>query len=401
MVKELNMKKILLFVATLFLVACSDNAQSEWVAQVIPKQEKPPALLYDAKVPVYSPTATTFGYVIHQDERNKWVLVNAQEVANHGYALVHDELLTLGEVEGIDETTNIALIHIRNSFDFQTLTLSEEPIEGGINLASHELSYFETTLHDETIRATAAQIQALLDETLEQPLKWQERYEKNDQIKIKDAPLVTNFTTYYEKNLFTYSADELMNYAMEFMERLNTSIKQDEWASIKPYIGSDDVYKEIQYVTKPVVGYDIREVKKEGVYYFVNGVDKERAELRLTFINEQGYYKLIGTNLISSDALKSEKMVSVDLNVEQKIEQLPALQMFMRGQLAAIKIVPLDQKEAWQLENKDKKISVTVTEKTKQLEAFNCSDLVLEDGQLQLIGCKESSDEAYRLGEMN
>lgn len=391
---------MLLFI--LMLAACSDSEESKWVGQVISKEEKQPAPIYEAQVTVHTPISTITGIIVKQDERDKWILTNAQQVSGHPNVLVHNELMTQGEVEGIDEKNNIAIIHIRNSFDFETVELVDDEIAGGIDLTAKKMSYYETALGKKTIRATVQQIQALLDQTIEQPLTWQQRYKKNQllQQNMNFVP-ATNYTSYYEKNIFTYNPDEMKHFAMSFINALNDSIKKQDWREIAKHIGSDDVLKELQFVTKQVEGFEVSQARKEGVFYFVTGSDSQRKEVRLTFILEQGQYQVIGTNLIDSDSLSEQKIAQIDLLKEQPLSDLPALQMFMNQHINEIKINS-PTNENWHLQKKDKKIQVDVNNTSGENALFSCSTLAIEriDGKkaIQLVGCAESKENRYTLG---
>ena len=161
------MKKIGLLLVVLLLAACSDSGKSEWVAQTISKEEKEPAPVYETEVAIHTPISTTTGLVIQQKERDKWILVNAEEVSGHPNVLVHEKLLTLGKVEAIDVEHNIAVIHIRNSYDFKV---------------EEALSTFKTIVNGEEKIASVQQIKALLQQAIDKPITWQERFEKNEAI---------------------------------------------------------------------------------------------------------------------------------------------------------------------------------------------------------------------------
>ncbi|MEK4628789.1 MAG: hypothetical protein ABS944_17345 [Solibacillus sp.] len=397
------MKRIVLLMITLLLAACSDNAQGDWVAQNIPKEEKQVSPTYEAEVPIYSPTSTTTGLVIHQEGRDKWILVNAQDISGHPNVLVHPKFLTKGDVEGIDVEHNIAIVHIRNSYDFDVLQLVDETITNGVDFESGKIAYFETTLNDELIKTPAKQIQQLLNKTIDEPITWQERYEKNEQLQKDKVQPITNFTTYYEKNIFTYNSDELMHFAVSFIDQFNSSIDTNDWQLISSYLSSDEVREELQFVSKKIMNYEVREVRKEGVYYFVNGINEQREEVRLSIIRDQGNFKIIGTNLINEDMHYEEKLPVIDLNNAHKMEDLPALQMFINGHINKILIVPFETNEKWKLEKKDKKIVVKVNTTKNSTTSFTCSELELNDESngkfVQLIGCSNLDQSTIQLGE--
>ena len=361
------MKKYILLFFVLLLAACSDsNEKATWVAQNIAKEQKQPAPIYPAKVEVYSPNVTTTGQVIKQNEREKWILVNAQDVAGHPYALVGKELLTLGEVEAIDEVHNIALVHIRNSYDYDV----------------NELVPFITIKNDARITASVEMIEALLKQVMEKKIEWQQRHEKNQELlEGLERAEQENFTTYYSKNIFTYNSDELMHTAMQLINTLNLAIKQQNFDELDNMISSDDLKEEIQLLTSQVLGFTIKEAKREGVYYFVNGVDEKKDEVRLTFILEQQVYKLIGANLINADNLKDKKIATVDVSSQKKWVETPALEMFTNKQITTIKIQTSNL--IWQLEYKDSKITVQKDGK----DSYSCVDVQILNKEFTLIGC--------------
>lgn len=361
------MKKLTLLFFVLLLTACSDSTdKATWVAQNIPNEVKQPDPTYEAVVEVYSPNMTTTGQVIQQKDREKWILVNAQDVAGHPYALIGKELLTLGEIEAIDELRNIAIIHIRNSYDFNVV----------------ELKPFISTKNGQRVTASVAHIETLLAEAMEKTVDWQVRHEKNQQLLegVERAEL-ENFTTYYSKNIFTFNSDELMYSAVKLIDALNQAIEAQNFDELNEMISSDDVKEEIQLVKQPILDFTIKEAKREGVYYFVNGVDANKEEVRLTFILEQQAYQLIGANLINADNLKEEKIALVDVTSQKNWTDVPALEMFTNKHISTIKIQTADL--TWQLDYKDSKIAVQKDGK----DSYSCTDVQIQDNELTLLGC--------------
>lgn len=361
------MKKYILLIFVLLLTACSDtNEKATWVAQNISKEQTQPVTIYPAQVDVYSPNVTTIGQVIKQKDREKWVLVNAQDVAGHPNVLVHHEFLTVGEVEAIDEVNNIALIRIRSSHQYETAAMD----------------VFTTTRNGQQITASTEQIESLLNTALEAPIEWQQRYEKN-QLLLEDVQReeLTNFTTFYSKNLFTYNSDDLKHAATQLIDELNEAIENQQFEQLDALISSDDVKKEIAFVKEPIVDFTIKEAKREGVYYFVNGVDEAKEELRLTFILEGQAYKLIGTSLINSDAIQQQKIATIVASKSLKLKDTPALEMFANEQIADVKIK--SKAITWQLSYKESSISV---HKNEQL-SYKCDEVQIKDNAFQLIGC--------------
>lgn len=361
------MKKYMLLCFALLLTACSDsNEKATWVAQNIPKEQHQPAPTYPVQVDVYSPNVTTTGQVIQQKDREKWILVNAQDVAGHPNVLVHHELLTLGEVEAIDEVNNIALIHIRNSYHYETAAID----------------VFTTTRNGEQITATTDHIDRLLKTALETPIEWQQRYKKN-QLLLEGVQReeLQNFTSFYSKNLFTYNSDDLKQAATHLIDTLNLAIEQQQFEQLNLLISSDDVKKEIAFVNKPIQGFSIKGAKKEGVYYFVNGVDETKNEVRLTFILEGQTYKLIGANLINSDAIQQQQIPTMDATKQIKLKDAPALEMFANKHLTELIIET--KNITWRLSYKDSAITVHKNEKL----SYSCNKVQIKENAFQLMGC--------------
>ena len=383
------MKKWGLLFFVLLLTACSDQTERQSVAQVIPKEQKEVIQTSKPVVTVHTPISTTTGYVIKQQDRDKWLLVNATEVSGHPNALIENEWMTVGEIEGIDVERNIAIIHFRNSYDFQPFQLVDESIVNGLDIETQKLSYFETQVGEKTIRATSQQIQTLLNETEEKTITWKQRYEKNEQLQQNQSMnKVVNYTSHYEKNIFTYNPDVLKHYGEQFIEQLNERVKAKDWDALANYIGSEELLEELQYVSKEVEDFEVKEAKKDGVFYFVNGMDGNKKEVRLTIIREQGHYRVIGTNLIDPNLLKEQKIAAIDLTDTPTLVEIPALSMFMKKLLNEVKVT--NEKGEWHLKREDTKIQAQFTE-GEQTMTLSCAELVIKQNDnekiVQLSGC--------------
>lgn len=396
MEEENEMKKLLLLCMMVLLSACSEPEENLSVAQVIPSKEKETPPTYQAQVEIYTTTGATTGFVIAEDERSKWVLTNARDVSKHPNVLIHEELLLFGEVQGIDVQHNMAIIHMRNSHDFNVMKLVETPVVGGVNAATNEMQYFTTD--SDYNRAPKDAIENLLTETMDKPLKWQERFEKNAQLQKEtigsSAPPITN---YYDKNIFTYNPDELKNFAMTFITQLNAGIAAQSLANVAPFVASDDVLSNLQYVMEPIKKYKIKEAKKEGVFYFVNGVDEEKNEVRLTIIQQQQQYQVIGTNLIEQSKIEDEKTPVITLQKEATAEQQSVLQLFSQMHIPAIKLKSPTDQTVYHLKHQDKKISVEMQGQEETEKPFYCDEFVVNDVQqkVQLVGCTGGEQEQY------
>ncbi|MEK4425390.1 hypothetical protein [Solibacillus sp. FSL K6-1523] len=390
------MKKLLLLFVIVLLTACSEPEENQSVAQMLPSKEKEPLPTYHSQVSIYTTNGATTGFVIAEDDRTKWILTNARDVSYHPNVLIHDELMLIGEVQGIDVQHNLAIIRMRNSHDFNVMKLVNTPIVGGVNTATNEMQYFITVSADGKSNNISKEIiETLLKQTIAEPLKWQERFEKNTQLQAEKLESPENsITKFYEKNIFTYNPDQLKNYAMTFIAQLNTSVEAQNFTNLKSFVASDDVLENLEYLKKPIEKYEIKESKKEGVYYFVNGIDEEKKEVRLTIIKQQDQFQVIGTNLIEESKIEDEKTPLITLNQEGIEKQKTVLQLFLRNHLTAIKLKsPVDQ-TIFYLKHQDKQISVKMegTEKT-----FDCNELVVNEAQLkvQLVGCSGGEQESY------
>ena len=245
-----------------------------------------------------------------------------------------------------------------------------------VNNRTYIGSYFETQLGEKKIRATSQQIQALLTETQEKTITWQQRYEKNAQLQQNQSiEAVENYTSHYEKNIFTYNPDELKHYGEQFIEQFNKSVKAKDWSTLAAYIGSDELSEELQYVTEEVEDYEVKEAKKEGVFYFVNGIDGNKKEVRLTIIREQGHFRVIGTNLIDADLLREQKIAGIDLSNSPSLDEVPALSIFMKKHLNEVALT--NEKGEWHLKRQDKKIKAQFKE-GEQAMNLSCSKIAIE-----------------------
>jgi hypothetical protein len=388
------MKKWGLLVAVVLLTACSDQTERESVAQVIPKEQKEVIQISEPAVTVHTPISTTTGYVVDQHDRDKWLLVNATDVSGHPHALIENEWMTVGEIEGIDVERNIAIIHFRNSYDFSPLQLVDEPIANGIDLQKQKMSYYETQVGGNTILATSQQIQTLLTETQEKTMTWQQRYEKNMQLQQNQTmEPVNNYTSHYEKNIFTYNPDVLKHFVEQFVVQLNKSVQEKDWSNLVSSIGSDELLEELIYVKEHVEGYEIKEAKKEGVYYFVNGIDGDNKEVRFTIIRDQDHYRVIGTNLIDSNLLREQKVATIDLSHSPLLEEIPALSMFINKHLNEVKLK--NEKGEWHLKRADKKIKAQFNDGNQSMN-LSCTKIEIEQNSgekvVQLSGCEKSKD---------
>ncbi|MBD8032781.1 MULTISPECIES: hypothetical protein [Solibacillus] len=367
------MRKLFLLMV-LFLAGCADPAEeSKWVGEALPNEPLEEIKVQESKVPIYTPTSNTVGYVIKQQKRDKWLLVNAEQVASHPYSLVHHDLLNLGETYAIDVEHNIAIIHIRNSYDYLI----------------EDISTYETKLNEKDIIAEKQHIDALLKKAITEKMDWQERLQKNKQLlDVSNQQPIENFTDYYNKNIFTYNVDDLRASAVNLIEKLNKYIDERDEALITDLIRSDDILKEIQYLTKSINGFEIKEARKDGFYYYVNGADDQKNDIRLTLIKEGQRYKLIGANFLSDEFLNEEKIPHIQFDEKATYDSLPGLQMFVNNNLPAIKITV--DKLTWSLKHEDKKVAVS-----NGTANFNCAKVTVIENDLILNSCENTKNKNY------
>lgn len=367
------MRKLFLLMV-LFLAGCADKAEeSKWVGDALPNEPLEEVKMQESKAPIYTPTSNTVGYVIKQQKRDKWLLVNAEQVASHPYSLVHHDLLTLGETSAIDVEHNIAIIHIRNSYDYLI----------------EDISTFETKLNEEDIIAKKQHIEALLNKAVNQKMHWQERLQKNKQlVEVSKQQPIENFTSYYNKNIFTYNVDYLKAAAINFIEQLNQFVDKREEILLTHLIRSDDLLQEIQYLATSIKGFEIKEARKDGFYYFVNGIDDRKNDIRLTFIKEDQQFKLIGANFLTDEFLNEEKIPHIQLDNETTYHSLPGLQMFLNNKLSAIRLTV--DNLTWSLKHEDKRVAVS-----NGTANFSCEAVNVLENNLILKSCKNTKNENY------
>ncbi|WP_339216623.1 hypothetical protein [Solibacillus sp. FSL W8-0372] len=367
------MQKLLLLVV-LFLAGCADKAEeSKWVGEALPNEPIEEIETLESKVPIYTPTSNAIGYVIKQEKRDKWLLVNAEQVASHPYSLVHNDLLTLGETYAIDVEHNIAIIHIRNSYDYLV-----EPI-----------STFETKRNEKEVIAEKQHIDTLLNEAINQKIHWQERLQKNNEL-LEDSlqQPIENFTSYYNKNIFTYNEDNLKAAAVNLIEHLNQFVNDRDEATLTDFIQPSVLLQEVQYLAKLINEFEIKEARKDGFYYFVNGIDDKKNDIRLTFIKVGQQFKLIGANFLTEEFLGDEKIPHMQIDEETAYSSLPGLQMFLNKNLAAIRLSV--DKITWTLKQENKKVSVS-----NGTANFSCETVDVVDNNLILKSCKNTKNENY------
>ena len=367
------MQKLFLLMV-LFLAGCADKGEeSKWVGEALPNKPIEETKVLESQVAIYTSTSNTTGYVIKQENRDKWLLVNAEQVASHPYSLVHNDLLNLGETYAIDVEHNIAIIHIRNSYDYLV-----EPI-----------STFETKRNEKEVIAEKQHIDTLLNEAVNQKIHWQERLQKNNELLVDSQQQpIENFTSYYNKNIFNYNEDNLKAAAVNVIEHLNRFVNDRDEVALTNLIQPDDLLQEVRYLANSINEFEIKEARKDGFYYFVNGIDEEKNDIRLTFIKVEQQFKLIGANFLTDEFLADEKIPLFQVNEETAYNSLPGLQMFLNNNLTAIRISV--DKLTWTLKHEDKRVAVS-----NGTANFSCETVEVVDNNLILKSCKNTKNENY------
>ncbi|MER2119163.1 MAG: hypothetical protein ABS935_02790 [Solibacillus sp.] len=119
----------------------------------------------------------------------------------------------------------------------------------------------------------------------------------------------------------------------------------------------------------------------------MDGVDEQKEEVRLTFVNDQEQFKVIGANFLTDDVRK-KRYQKFNLTNDQRIEAVPALQLFLIEQLPAIQLTVGEIQ--WNLKHEDKGIAVE-----NGSAQFTCSFIDVKEHHLVLTGCTNTKSENY------
>ncbi|MEK4229562.1 hypothetical protein [Solibacillus sp. FSL H8-0538] len=263
----MNNKVVLIVLVAMLLTACSNEENfsvrsnfPETTEQVVQKEKVTPAVI------VYGLTSVTNGFVIEVDERKKWLVTIASAVSEHPNALVETSAgqILKAQVVAIDESQNIAILTFKNSATIEPFTLAKQD---GLNEVVNDIGAIELTADAELASLTTinhqngkeartlvqpSAIKSLLAEAQEKPLKWQERYAKNEQLSsysVIGTELLNKIET-YEKSTFDYNPDALMAFVDRYQKTFNDFLQSGDDVEISSYIASDDLLAQLQEITE-------------------------------------------------------------------------------------------------------------------------------------------------------
>ena len=120
----------------------------------------------------------------------------------------------------------------------------------------------------------------------------------------------------------------------------------------------------------------------------MDGVDEQKEEVRLTFVQEQQQFKVIGANFLIDEYRPEEMVPEVQLSDEQEMEAVPALQLFIIEQLPAIQLTVGELQ--WNMKHDDK--GIVVNNGSAQ---FTCNFIGVKENHLVLNGCINTKSENY------
>lgn len=176
--------------------------------------------------------------------------------------------------------------------------------------------------------------------------------------------------------------------AVNLIEHLNQFVNDRDEATLTDFIQPSVLLQEVQYLAKLINEFEIKEARKDGFYYFVNGIDDKKNDIRLTFIKVGQQFKLIGANFLTEEFLGDEKIPHMQIDEETAYSSLPGLQMFLNKNLAAIRLSV--DKITWTLKQENKKVSVS-----NGTANFSCETVDVVDNNLILKSCKNTKNENY------
>lgn len=314
----MKIKMLWLMLCIVLLTACSEEeniAVSSWM----PATTKEPVeeASVTPSVIVYGISSVTNGFVIHTEERKKWLVTIASAVSEHPNALIEtsEGQILKAEVVAIDETNNIAILTFKNSatmlpFPLQLDAGTEQVGEVGVIELSDDkaiTSFTSLVMTKEKQQPYVVQpqlIQNLLDKAIDESLEWQERFEVSQSFAGYPAigtDLVNKIDS-YDKNIFDYNPDALLTHITQFQENLNTYMETKDTSKLENDIASDDLLEQLQETDGgfAVGELDIQSINVVENIYIVEAKttlasSEEEQEVRVIYksIKQQGKWQVI------------------------------------------------------------------------------------------------------------
>lgn len=279
-------QKYVALLAVLLLTGCQDE-ENRFITYTMPptiEEQVEEVEQVRPSVIVYGMESVTNGFVVHVEEREKWLVTIASAVSHHPQALIEtaEGQLVRATVEAIDPSHNIAIIKFRNSAEMTPFTLTAtaagEIGKVGVATLTEDLQLTSLTSVDEQgnpILVEPAAIQHLLEQAREKPMQWQERAELAQTLQMY-APLGTNRVNKidtYDNDVFLYNPDELMLTVQQMHDQLRLYFKTKDLEAVADFIYSDDLLRKLEKVerTEELQPLKIQSVMLKDTMYEVTG----------------------------------------------------------------------------------------------------------------------------------
>lgn len=288
---EVNwMKKLWVSLVVAGLLAGCQEEDNRAVSYTLPPSAEKEVVeeLVRPSVIVHGVESVTNGFIVKVEERDKWLVTIASAVSHHPNALIETSggQLLRATVQAVDEEQNIAILKFRNSAAIEPFGFApdyEETTAGNVGVAGITEALQITSLTSMALEAgeeiprvvQPSQIEALLQQALDKPIKWQERAEIAERLQkfspIGDAS--KNKMDIYEKDTFLYNPDELMLFVLDFHASLQTYLETKNVAGIQDVIYSDDLLRKLEEVelTENMGELTIQSVDLTDTFYTVTG----------------------------------------------------------------------------------------------------------------------------------
>ena len=305
----------MLILVVLLLSACQSNS-NQTVDSMFEKKTPEPVVNVEPNVQVYSTYGSAAGYVIHVEDREKWIVTIGSVVRAHPKALVvlANEQQLEGEVRYVDVENNIALLSIKSSaniipYELANDSLSDVTDIGQIKVDNNTLQTF-TSFHVVKGEMQRVPVPAT---TIEQALKSETKLTMNDRLAFYEATndypeyKMFDMTVFeqYGKNTFAYNPDQIEQFSNAFMKDLNGFLENGQLEAIEQQVASDDLKDKIVESMTTSPNGTFTSLKTKAIYYadyqyivemesqYVTAEKKEDVTIILKLIAMDKEYKVI------------------------------------------------------------------------------------------------------------
>ena len=271
------MKKIILILVVLLLSACQSNS-NQTVDSMFEKKTPEPVANVEPNVQVYSTYGSAAGYVIHVEDREKWIVTIGSVVRAHPKALVvlANEQQLEGEVRYVDVENNIALLSFKSSANIIPYELANDSLSdvmdiGQIMVDNNTLQTF-TSFHVvegemQKVPVPATTIEQALNSvtklTLKDRLAFFEATSEYPEYQMFDMTVFEQ----YEKDTFAYNPDQIEQFSYIFMKDLNAFLENGQLEAIEQQVASDDLKDKIVESMTTSPNGTFTSLKTKAIYY--------------------------------------------------------------------------------------------------------------------------------------